>query len=111
MLRTDFRTQWRADEVIVNHLLLLYNEVASKFLFLVPSNNPSQLVKNIKEGFEQVGDGGTVAIYVPNRDRKSQDTINFINSGYQEASRKGNVRGFVEVWFDDKVRIELGRRQ
>lgn len=75
------------------------------------SNNPSQLAKNIKEGFEQVGDGGIVAIYLPNRDRKSQDTINFINSGYQEASRKGNVRGFVEVWFDDKVRIELGRRQ
>ena len=71
------------------------------------SKNPSQLAKNIKEGFEQVGDGGTVAIYLPGRSKNSQSTIEFINNGYQEAIRKGNVKGPVEVWFDDKTRITL----
>ena len=71
------------------------------------SNNPSQLAKNIKEGFEQVGVGDTVAIYLPGKNRSSQDVINFINEGYQEALRKGNVKGPVEVWFDDKTRMTL----
>ena len=71
------------------------------------SKNPSQLANNIKEGFEQVGDGGTVAIYLPGRSKSSQSTIEFINNGYQEAVRKGNVKGPVEVWFDDKTRIIL----
>ena len=69
--------------------------------------NPSQLAKNNKEGFEQVGEGGTVSIYLPGRSRTSKDTIDFINSGYQEALRKDNVKGSVEVWFDDKTRITL----
>ncbi len=71
------------------------------------SKNPSQLAKNIQEGFEQVGEGGTVAIYLPGRIKSSESTIDFINSGYQEAVRKGFVNGFVEVWFDDKTRITL----
>ena len=71
------------------------------------SNNPSQLAKNIKEGFEQVGAGDTVAIYLPGKNKSSQDVINFINEGYQEALRKGNVKGPVEVWFDDKTRMTL----
>ncbi len=71
------------------------------------SNNPGQLAKNIKEGFEQVGTGDTVAIYLPGKNRSSQDVINFINEGYQEALRKGNVKGPVEVWFDDKTRMTL----
>lgn len=71
------------------------------------SKNPSQLAKNIKEGFEQVGDGGTVAIYLPGRLKNSQSTKDFINNGYQEAVRKGDVKGPVEVWFDDKTRITL----
>lgn len=71
------------------------------------SNNPSQLAKNIKEGFEQVGAGDTVAIYLPGKNKSSQDVINFINEGYQEALRKGHVMGPVEVWFDDKTRIIL----
>nr|WP_027871319.1 hypothetical protein [[Eubacterium] cellulosolvens] len=71
------------------------------------SKNSSQLAKNIKEGFEQVEKGGTVAIYLPGRKRSEQTTIDFINKGYQEAVRKGHVKGSVEVWFDDKTMISL----
>lgn len=71
------------------------------------SKKPSQLAKNIEEGFEQVGEGGTVSIYLPGRARRAKDTIDFINNGYREALRKGNVKGFIEVWFDDKTRITL----
>ena len=71
------------------------------------SENPSQLARNIKEGFVQVGDGGTVAIYLPHRNKAEKTTIDFINQGYQEAKRKGNVKGSVEVWFDDKTRMIL----
>ena len=71
------------------------------------SNKPSQLAKNIEEGFEQVGDGGTVAIYLPGRIKNSEQTKSFINEGYQEALRKGNVKGCVEIWFDDKTRTIL----
>ena len=73
----------------------------------VTSNNPSQLAKNIKEAFEQVGDGGTVALYLPNREKNSSVTMSFINNGYQEAVRKGFVNGPIEVWFDDKTKIDL----
>ena len=71
------------------------------------SNNPSQLAKNIKEGFEQVEAGDTVAIYLPGKNSSSKNVINYINEGYQEALRKGNVKGPVEVWFDDKTRMTL----
>ena len=73
----------------------------------VTTNNPSQLAKNIKRAFEQVGDGGTVALYLPERDKNSRVTRDFINNGYQEAMRKGFVKGSVEVWFDDKTKIDL----
>jgi hypothetical protein len=71
------------------------------------SKNASQLAKNIKEGFEQVGDAGTVSVYLPGRSRNSKSTIDFVNNGYQEAVRKGYVKGTVEVWFNDKTRIIL----
>lgn len=73
----------------------------------VISENPSQLAKNIKEGFEQVGDGGTVAIYLPDKNKDSEGTKRLINEGYQEALRKGNIKGSIEVWFDDKTKLEL----
>lgn len=73
----------------------------------VTTNNPSQLAKNIKRAFEQVGDGGTVALYLPECDKNSRVTRDFINNGYQEAMRKGFVKGSVEVWFDDKTKIDL----
>ncbi|WP_027205893.1 hypothetical protein [Butyrivibrio fibrisolvens] len=71
------------------------------------SNNPSQLAKNIKEGFQQVGSDGTVALYLPGKSSNSQATKDFITSGYNEALRKNHVKGNVEVWFDDKTRITL----
>ena len=71
------------------------------------SNNPSQLAKNIKEGFEQVGEGGTVTIYLPGKISSSQTTQEYINNAYQEAVRKGHVKGSVEVWFDDKSCVTL----
>ncbi|MCR5507416.1 MAG: hypothetical protein K6F34_01885 [Lachnospiraceae bacterium] len=71
------------------------------------SNSTSQLAKNIKEGFVQVGEGGTVAIYLPGRDKNSESTKAYIDSGYQESIRKGYVKGQLEVWFDDKTRIIL----
>ena len=61
------------------------------------NRNPSQLAKNIKEGFEQVGNGGTVAIYLPGRNKNSQEVISFISNGYKEATRKGFIKGEVEV--------------
>ena len=73
----------------------------------VISENPSQLAKNIKEWFEQVGDGGTVAIYLPDKNKDSEGTKRLINEGYQEALRKGNIKGSIEVWFDDKTKLEL----
>ncbi len=71
------------------------------------SNNPSQLAKNIKEGFQQVGEGGTVAIYLPDKQSNSKTTLDFITAGYNEALRKQNVMGTVEVWFDDKTKRTL----
>lgn len=71
------------------------------------SNNPSQLAKNIKEGFQQVGSGGTVALYLPKKQCDSKSTKELITTGYNEALRKGNVLGTVEVWFDDKTRRTL----
>lgn len=68
------------------------------------SNNPSQLAQNIKEGFQQVGEGGTVAIYLPGKYSNSKSTKEYITAGYNEAFRKGHVTGSVEIWFDDKTR-------
>ncbi len=73
----------------------------------VTSLNPSQLAKNIKIGFGQVGEGGTVAIYLPGRTCGSEKIQKFIKDGYQEAQRKGNVKGEVEIWFDNKTRVIL----
>lgn len=70
------------------------------------SKNPSQMAKNIKEGFEQVGKGGTVAVYLPNR-TKCDSAINFAKAAYAEAKRKGWINGSVEVWFKDKNKIDL----
>ena len=67
----------------------------------------SQLAKNIIEAFDQVGKNGTVAVYLPNRDKNSKEVINYLNAGYQEAKRKISFTGEVEVWFDDKSEIVM----
>lgn len=73
---------------------------------MTTSINPSQLAKNIKKAFRQVGSDGTVAIYLPNR-KNSPEVTNYLNAGYQEAKRKISFTGEVEVWFDDKTKIVL----
>ena len=70
------------------------------------SKNPSQMAKNIKEGFEQVGDGGTVAIYLPHR-TNCPSAIKYAKEAFNEAQRKGWLKGSVEVWFSDKTKIDL----
>lgn len=69
------------------------------------SNNPSQLAKNILEAFEQVGTKGTVAIYLPNKNKSSPEVMRYVNAGVQEAKRKLSYSGEIEFWFDDKTRI------
>lgn len=74
---------------------------------MTTSKRPGQLAINIKEAFDQVGLDGTVAIYLPKRDKNSPDVIKYLNDGYQEAKRKIAFTGEVEVWFDDKTKIVL----
>ena len=70
------------------------------------SKNPSQMAKNIREGFVQVGENGIVAIYLPHR-TNCPSAIKFAKEGYTEAQRKGWLKGPVEVWFSDKTKIDL----
>jgi len=72
----------------------------------VTSKNPSMVASNIKKGFSQFPEGkeDTVAIYLPGccnneKGRKHAQT------GFDEAKRKGWVKGTVEVWFSDKTRM------
>ncbi len=70
------------------------------------SKNPAQMAKNIKEGFEQVGENGTVAVYLSHRSNCTSAT-DFAREAFEEAQRKGWVKGPVEVWFNDKTKIDL----
>ncbi|MBQ7266719.1 MAG: hypothetical protein IJS61_11595 [Firmicutes bacterium] len=67
------------------------------------SPNPSQLAKNIKEGFEQVGND-TVAVYLPNH-KNNTSGIDYAKSAFAEAKRKGWIHGTVEVWFSDSKKM------
>lgn len=64
------------------------------------------MAKNIKEGFEQVGEGGTVAVYLPHHSN-CKSSVAFAKKAYAEAKRKGWINGSVEVWFNDKTKIDL----
>lgn len=70
------------------------------------SKNPPQMAKNIRKGFEQVGEGGTVAVYLPHR-TNCDSAIKYAKEAYAEAKRKGWINGSVEVWFSDKTKIDL----
>lgn len=72
----------------------------------ITSENPSQVASNLKKAFRQVGEDGTVAIYLSNHS-KTAENIEFVKEGFAEAKRKGYVKGDVEVWFNDKTKIEL----
>lgn len=68
----------------------------------VVSDNPSKLATNIKNAFEQVKGtkNATVAIYLPYK-LNSSSTNEFIQKGFNEALRKNNVHGKIEIWFKD----------
>ena len=72
----------------------------------VTSENSSKVASNLKKAFIQVGEGGTVAIYLPNRSN-CPSAVKFVKEGFAEAQRKGFVKGPVEVWFKDKTKIDL----
>lgn len=66
----------------------------------VVSTNPSKLATNTREAFDQVKEGGTVAIYL-SKMKQSSDSERFAREGFAEAQRKGWIVGKVEVWFSD----------
>ena len=72
----------------------------------VTSEKTSQMAKNIREGFAQVGEGGTIAVYLPNH-TNCKSSVAFAKEAYAEAKRKGWIIGNVEVWFNDKTKIDL----
>ena len=71
----------------------------------VGSGKPSQIAKQLDRAREQIADGDTVAIYLPNQtnNRAGND---FAKAGVHEARRKGYVKGPIEVWFSDKTKVE-----
>ncbi len=73
---------------------------------MVSSDNPSQIAKNIKKAGEQIKNGDTVAIYLPNHTNNNRG-LEHARKGIDEARRKGYIKGPVEVWFKDKTKIEL----
>ena len=70
------------------------------------SPRSSKMASNICKGFVQLHDdyNATVAIYLPNLKNYSTGR-EYAKKGFEEALRKGWVRGKVEVWFSDKTRI------
>jgi len=66
----------------------------------VVSTNPSKLATNIGAAFEQVKEGGTVAIYLSKMSR-NETSERFVREGFAEAQRKGWVVGKVEIRFSD----------
>ena len=74
----------------------------------ITSRNPSVMAKRIGNAFEQFPPGreDTVAIYLPNH-RNNASGMTFARAGFEEAVRKGYVKGSVEIWFSDKTKITL----
>ena len=71
----------------------------------VTSSNPSKIATNIKKANQQISDGDTIAIYLPNH-KNDEDGRSFAEEGLSEARRKGWIKGPVEVWFSDKTKID-----
>ncbi|MBO4618890.1 MAG: hypothetical protein J5654_02155 [Victivallales bacterium] len=73
---------------------------------MVSGDNPSRIATMIKKAQQQIGDGDTVAIYLPNRVNNAAN-IEFARTGIDEARRKGFVKGPIEVWFGDKTKVDF----
>ena len=71
----------------------------------VTSSNSSKLASNIKKANQQIDEGGTIAIVLPNH-KNNETGRKFADKGIEEARRKGWLKGPVEVWFSDKTRIQ-----
>ena len=70
----------------------------------INSNNSSQIAKQIKHAYGQIGDGDTVALFFQHHSN-CECANKMANAGIDEARRKGWVRGPIEVWFKDKTKI------
>jgi hypothetical protein len=73
---------------------------------MISSNNPSQIAKQLKNAYAQIGDGDTVALYLPHHSN-CKAANDFVKAGIDEARRKGYIRGPIEVWFSDKTKTEF----
>ena len=73
---------------------------------MVLGNNPSQVAKRIKQAKDQIDEGDTVALYFPNHSN-CVTARKLAKDGVDEARRKGDIKGPIEVWFSDKTRIEF----
>ncbi len=72
----------------------------------VEGAKPSAIAKNIKKANAQISDGDTIAIYLP-KHKNSETGRKFAQEGIDEAKRKGQIKGPIEVWFSDKTKIEF----
>lgn len=72
----------------------------------VASPSISQFAKNIARAFKQLPDYSNcvAALYLKNF-KNNEIGLKFAQAGFDEAVRKGYVKGKVEVWFSDKTRI------
>ena len=70
------------------------------------TDSASQIAKNIKRAGMQIGNGDTIALVLPNY-KLSAKGIGLAQSAFNEAKRKGWVKGPIEVWFNDKQKFNL----
>ncbi len=74
----------------------------------ITSNNPSKIATRIKDANGQFPDGkvDTIALYLEKM-KNTKTARDFVKSGFNEAKRKGYVKGKIEFWFSDKTRLIL----
>ena len=72
----------------------------------VTSSNPSKIATDIKKANKQIDTGDTIAIYLPNH-INNESGRQFAQRGIDEASRKGLIKGPIEVWFSDKTKLSF----
>lgn len=70
----------------------------------VTTLNSSNIAKKIHQASSQISSGDTVVLYFEGRN-KTQDNIDFVVKGIEEAQRKNYIKGPIEVWFADKNKI------
>ena len=71
----------------------------------VTTLNVSNIAKNIHKASGQIDNGDTVALFFEGR-KNTTANRDFVLKGFEEARRKGYIKGPIEVWFADKTKIE-----